>query len=175
MPKHSAGILFYRFRNNDLEVFLVHPGGPFWTRKDKSAWSIPKGEVGEEEESLAAAKREVAEEAGIELKAPLMRLGALKQANGKIVHAWAAEQTCDPDSITSNTFTMEWPPKSGKTAEFPEIDRAAWYSTRTARAKLHKGQKGFIDKLRAALGLPPEDAGGETGQDNHDPKQGELF
>lgn len=158
MAANSAGILLYRFREGDLEVFLVHPGGPFWARKDKAAWSIPKGEFEEGEDPLDAAKRELAEETGIQLDSPLIDLGVLTQPSRKIVHAWAACQDIAPASITSNTFTMEWPPKSGKFEEFPEIDRAAWFSTRAARGKLHKGQVDFIDKLREALGLPPEDA-----------------
>jgi predicted NUDIX family NTP pyrophosphohydrolase len=157
MLKHSAGILFYRFRERNLEVFLVHPGGPFWARKDAAAWSIPKGEFEEGEDPLNAAKRELAEERGIHLDSPLIDLGVLTQTSRKIVHIWAACQDIEPSSITSNTFTLEWPPRSGKLEEFPEIDRAAWFSTRVARDKLHKGQVDFIDKLREALGLPPED------------------
>jgi predicted NUDIX family NTP pyrophosphohydrolase len=157
MLKQSAGILLYRFRENDLEVFLVHPGGPFWAGKDKGAWSIPKGEYEQGQNPLEAAKREIAEETGIELDSPLIDLGELRQPSRKIVHAWAASQDCDPSGITSNTFTMEWPPKSGKHMEFPEIDRGAWYSTGVAKSKLHKGQVGFIDKLRGMLGLPPEE------------------
>ena len=158
MPKHSAGILLYRFREGNLEVFLVHPGGPFWARKDRAAWSIPKGEYEEGEDPLEAAKREFAEETGIELNSPLIDLGELRQPSGKIVHAWAASQDCDPSGIRSNTFTMEWPPNSSKLQEFPEIDRGAWYPTGVAKSKLHKGQVAFIDKLRKIIGLPPEEA-----------------
>ena len=157
MPKYSAGILLYRFRDGILEVFLVHPGGPFWARKDRAAWSIPKGEYQEGEDPLDAAKRELAEETGTQLDSPPIDLGELRQPSGKIVHAWAASQDCDPSAIRSNTFTMEWPPKSGKLQEFPEIDRAAWYPTSVAKSKLHKGQAGFVYKLREMLGLPPEE------------------
>ena len=153
MQKHSAGILLYRFRERNLEIFLVHPGGPFWARKDKAAWSIPKGEFDEGEDPLEAAKRELAEETGIQIASQLIDLGKLQQPSRKIVHAWAACQDIDPALITSNTFTMEWPPNSGKIQEFPEIDRGAWYSTREAKDKIHKGQVIFIDKLREALGL----------------------
>lgn len=151
MAKHSAGILLYRFRESKLEVFLVHPGGPFWARKDEGAWSIPKGESEEGEDPLVAAKRELTEETGIALNSSLIDLGELRQPGGKIVHAWAAAQDCDPSEIRSNTFEVEWPPKSGKFREFPEVDRGAWYTLSAARKKLHKGQRGFIDKLRQKL------------------------
>ena len=156
MAKQSAGILLYRIREGKLKVFLVHPGGPFWAKKDKAAWSIPKGEYEEGEDPLDAAKRELTEETGISLDCPLIDLGELRQPSRKLVRAWAAEHDCDPTAITSNTFSMEWPPKSGKQQEFPEIDRAAWYSTPVARTKLHKGQVGFLDKLMESLGLPEE-------------------
>jgi predicted NUDIX family NTP pyrophosphohydrolase len=152
MAKHSAGVLLYRFREGRLEVFLVHPGGPFWARKDEGAWSIPKGEYEDGEDPLEAAKRELTEETGIELNAPLIDLGELRRPGGKIVRAWAAAQDCDPSGIRSNTFEMEWPPNSGKLRKFPEIDRGAWYTPSDARKKLHKGQAGFIDKLREKLG-----------------------
>lgn len=154
--KQSAGILLYRQTSTGLEVFLVHPGGPFWAKKDKAAWSIPKGEYEEGEAPLDAAKRELTEETGIKIDGPLLDLGELRQPSSKVVRAWATEQDCDPSSISSNTFTLEWPPKSGKQQEFPEIDRADWFPTSIARVKLHKGQVGFIDKLRESLGLPDE-------------------
>jgi predicted NUDIX family NTP pyrophosphohydrolase len=153
MPKHSAGILLYRFKEGNLEVFLVHPGGPFWARKDMGAWSIPKGEYEEGEDPVKAAQRELAEETGIELNSPLIDLGELRQPSGKVVHVWAAAHDCDPSKIHSNTFKMEWPPKSGKLQEFPEVNRGAWYATTVAKSKLHKGQAGFIDTLREMLGL----------------------
>ncbi len=147
MPKCSAGILLYRFREGNLEVFLVHPGGPFWASKDEGAWSIPKGEYEEGEDAMEAAKRELTEETGVELNTPLIDLGELRQPSGKIVHSWAVAQDCDSSKIHSNTFKMEWPPNSGKLQEFPEVDRSAWYSTTAAKSKLHKGQTGFIDEL----------------------------
>jgi predicted NUDIX family NTP pyrophosphohydrolase len=153
MSKHSAGILLYRFKEGNLEVFLVHPGGPFWARKDMGAWSIPKGEYEEGEDPVEAAQRELAEETGIELNSPLIDLGELRQPSGKVVHVWAAAQDCDPSEIHSNTFKMEWPPKSGKLQEFPEVDRGAWCTAPVAKSKLHKGQAGFTDTLRKMLGL----------------------
>jgi predicted NUDIX family NTP pyrophosphohydrolase len=162
MPKDSAGILLYRFRKGILEVLLVHPGGPFWAKKDRAAWSIPKGEYEEGEDPLDAAKRELAEEAGIRVDSPLIDLGELRQPSGKIVHAWAAGQDCDPSRIRSNTFKMEWPPKSGRLQEFPEIDRAAWYSTAVAKSKLHKGQAAFIDKLITVLDMPHDETNQRT-------------
>ena len=154
--KQSAGILPYRFTDGRLEVFLVHPGGPFWAKKDKAAWSIPKGEYEKGEDPLAAARREVLEETGISLDGPLLDLGELRQPSRKVIRAWAVEHDCDPSKISSNTFTLEWPPKSGKQQEFPEIDRAEWFPIPVARIKLHTGQVGFIDKLLEALGLPDE-------------------
>ena len=153
MNKKSAGILLFRLKNNKLEVMLVHPGGPFWAKKDEGAWSIPKGEYEQGEDPAEAAKRELAEETGVELNSSLIELGELRQPSGKIVHAWAANQDCDPSEIRSNTFEMEWPPNSGKLQMFPEVDRGGWFTTTGARSKLHKGQAGFIDKLRQILGL----------------------
>jgi len=147
MPKQSAGILMYRRRGSAVEVLLVHPGGPFWRKKDMGAWSIPKGEHDTEENALEAARREFKEETGSEPEGDLVPLGAVKQSGGKTVHAWAIEGDCDPSKIRSNAFSMEWPPKSGKTQSFPEIDRAAWFSVEDARGKLHKGQVPFLDRL----------------------------
>ena len=118
MAKRSAGILMYRFQGDRVEVFLAHPGGPYWAKKDKAAWSIPKGEFSAEEEPLAAAKREFEEETGTEINGPFLELGELRQPNGKVVHVWAVEGDSDPESIVSNTFEMEWPPKSGKFQSF---------------------------------------------------------
>ncbi len=147
MPKESAGLLLFRRRAGELEVFLVHPGGPFWAKKDQAAWSIPKGEFSSGEEPLAAARREFAEETGFTPAGPCRALGPHKQPGGKIVHAWAVEADCDPAAIRSNTFTMEWPPRSGRKQEFPEIDRAAWFPLAAARAKIHKGQVAVLDAL----------------------------
>lgn len=147
MAKLSAGLLMYRFRDNTLEVFIVHPGGPFWKGKDDGAWSIPKGEYEEGEDPLEAAKREFMEETGIVANGLFKPLSTLKQPSGKKITAWAYEGDCDPSLVKSNTFTIEWPPRSGKQAEFPEIDKAAWFAVSVARQKLLKGQVGFIDEL----------------------------
>ena len=142
----------FRRRSTAVEIFLVHMGGPFWARKDAGAWSIPKGEYEPGEAPLAAAKREFQEETGFTPRGELIPLGEVKQASGKIVTAWAFEGDCDPAQIRSNTFSMEWPPKSGKSREFPEVDRADWFPLDAARGKLLKGQLGFLDRLVASLG-----------------------
>lgn len=155
MPRKSAGLLLYRRNPGDsgLEVLLVHPGGPFWRNKDEGAWSIPKGEFGDHEEPLTAAKREFEEETGA--AAPdgkYLKLETVKQAGGKIVHAWAVEGDFDPANLRSNTFRQEWPPKSGKVQEVPEIDRAEWCSTETARTKILASQIGLVDELLTISG-----------------------
>jgi predicted NUDIX family NTP pyrophosphohydrolase len=148
VPRRSAGLLLYRFRDEDLEVLVVHPGGPFWTKKDDGAWSIPKGEYDVGEEPLAVAEREFEEELGQTAAAGTRRdLGELDQSSAKRVHAWATEGDVDAQHITSNTFEMEWPPKSGSTVSFPEVDRAAWFSIPEARVKLLPGQVGFLERL----------------------------
>lgn len=148
MTKHSAGILMFRFRDSSLEVFLVHPGGPFWAKKDEGVWSIPKGEFNiDSEDPLEAAKREFEEETGFILEGDFIPLDTLKQSSMKIVHAWAVEGDCDAAKIKSNTFSMEWPPRSGKQQEFPEVDRAGWFDIETAKIKILKGQRPFIDRL----------------------------
>ena len=141
MPKLSAGLLLYRYRP-DLEVFLVHPGGPFWAKKDAGSWSIPKGEFAEGEDPLAAARREFTEETGFVAEGEFVALRQLKQKSGKIVHAWAVQMDCDPAVIRSNTFTF-------KGREFPEIDRAGWFAIPEARRKILAGQIGFLDQLAA--------------------------
>jgi len=151
MPRQSAGILLFRRSGDRLEVFLVHPGGPFWRNKDKAAWSIPKGEFGSGEDPLAAARREVREETGVDLDGKFLALTPRKQANGKIIYVWALEGECDPSAITSNEFSLEWPPKSGRLQEFPEVDRAQWFDLPAAREKIHKGQIGFLDELEERL------------------------
>jgi predicted NUDIX family NTP pyrophosphohydrolase len=148
--KASAGLLLYRWRA-DLEVFLVHPGGPFWAKKDAGAWSLPKGEYAEGEDPLQAAKREFAEETGFLIDGEFRRLEPLKQRGGKIVHAWAVESDCDASKIRSNLFSMEWPPKSGRIQEFPEVDRAQWFNIPEARKRILASQLGFIDQLMAIL------------------------
>ena len=150
--KRSAGLLLYRKRDGALEVFLVHPGGPFWAKKDAGAWSIPKGEIDEGEDPLAAAKREFAEETGLRPDGELVALAPIRQKGGKVVLAWAIEGDCDARAIKSNVFSMEWPPKSGKMAEFPEIDRAEWFSLDEARRRINPGQLPLIDELQEISG-----------------------
>ncbi len=148
MAKRSSGILLFR-RTGELEVLLVHPGGPFWAKKDLGAWSIPKGEHDAEEEALAAALREFAEETGSTPDmGELEDLGTVRQKSGKVVQAWALAGDLDADAIRSNTFTMEWPPRSGRQAEFPEVDRAAWFSLDEARERILPAQAAFLDRLR---------------------------
>src|SRR5438132_5709551 len=143
--KRSAGLLLYRHRSQGLEFFLVHPGGPFWAKKDAGAWSIPKGLYEEGEPPLDAAKREFAEETGLSVDGDFIPLGEFKQPGGKIISAWMVEADCDAAAVRSNLFAIEWPPRSGKTAEFPEIDRACWFSPAAAMAKILHGQKPIID------------------------------
>jgi predicted NUDIX family NTP pyrophosphohydrolase len=144
MAKHSAGLLVYRLRHGGLEVFLVHPGGPFWRNKDLGAWSIPKGEFANDEDPLEAAKREFREETGFNADGHCVPLQPVKQPSGKIVHAWALEGDYDPAAVRSNTFTLEWPPNSGKTIEVPEIDHADWFVMEVAKGKILPGQYGFL-------------------------------
>jgi predicted NUDIX family NTP pyrophosphohydrolase len=146
MAKQSAGLLMYR-RRGELEVFLVHPGGPFWAKKDTGAWSIPKGEYRPGDDPLAAARREFREETGFSVAGEFTPLTPLKQPSGKIIQAWAVEGDCDAGAIRSNTFTLEWPPRSGRQQEFPEVDRAGWFTLTAAREKIIKGQVGFLDEL----------------------------
>jgi predicted NUDIX family NTP pyrophosphohydrolase len=151
MGKQSAGLLLYRHRQEKLEVFLVHPGGPFWVNKDAGVWSIPKGEHGPEENPLAAARREFNEETGFTAAGPFLPLTSLKQKSGKLIQAYACEGEVDPGKLTSNTFPLEWPPHSGQTKEFPEVDRAAWFSLEEAAEKIHPGQAGFLQELLERL------------------------
>jgi predicted NUDIX family NTP pyrophosphohydrolase len=147
MAKLSAGLLPFRKVNGQLEVFLVHPGGPFWARKDEGAWSLPKGEYSENQDPLEAAKKEFVEETGLEADGVFLPLGESRQPSGKTVVAWAVERDLDAGAIKSNPFSMEWPPKSGKKQEFPEVDRGGWFSLSEARTKILKGQVTFIDRL----------------------------
>jgi predicted NUDIX family NTP pyrophosphohydrolase len=149
--KGSAGLLLYRWQRGDLEVFLVHPGGPFWAKKDYNAWSLPKGEFAEGEDPLQAAKREFREETGFDIEGKFRRLEPVRQAGGKIVHAWAIEADCDPRELTSNTFSIEWPPKSGRIQQFPEVDRAEWFPYDETRRRILKSQLPLLDQLAAAL------------------------
>ncbi len=161
MPKLSAGILLYR-SPEAIEVFLVHMGGPYWAKKDEGAWSIPKGEYSEDEDALDAAKREFKEETGFEIEGVFVQLKTLRQKSGKRVSAWAVEGDLDASKVKSNTFEMEWPPKSGKIAEFPEIDRAAWFSIQDAKRKILKGQAGFLDELCDRRGIILRSEAAET-------------
>ena len=147
MPAHSAGVLAYRRTREDLEVLLVHPGGPYFRSKDFGAWSIPKGEFTRDEPAELAARREFAEELGVALTMPLVALGSVKQRGGKIVEAFAAETDLDVTDIVSNTFEIEWPPRSGRIASFPEVDRAAWFSLTEARARINPAQAALLDRL----------------------------
>jgi predicted NUDIX family NTP pyrophosphohydrolase len=147
MKRPSAGLLLHRDGPSGLEVFLVHPGGPFHARKDEGAWSIPKGEIGEGEGSFDAARREFTEETGFPAPTTAVPMTPVRQAGGKTVHAWAARGNVDPTLLESNTFTMEWPPKSGRTASFPEVDRGAWFDLATARRKINPGQVPLLDEL----------------------------
>jgi predicted NUDIX family NTP pyrophosphohydrolase len=151
MPKHSAGLLLFRWRQGVLEVLLVHPGGPFWEGKDEGAWSIPKGEYPPDEDPLAAAYREFQEETSCTATGEAIPLISLRQPSGKIIFAWALEGDCDAAAIRSNTFSLEWPPCSGRRQEFPEVDRAAWFPLEAARKKIIKGQAGFLEELEEVL------------------------
>jgi len=150
--KASAGILLFRERAGRLEVLLAHPGGPYWAKKDAGAWTIPKGEIAEDEEPLAAAQREFEEETGARVEGEPLPLTPRRQPGGKLVHAWAMRGDLDPAAVRSITFTMEWPPRSGRQQAFPEVDRAAWFRLPDARGKILKGQAPFLDELERLLG-----------------------
>lgn len=147
--------MLYRGARDGLEVFLVHPGGPLWAGRDDGAWSIPKGEFDEGEDALEAAKREFGEETGLSVAGPFQPLEPVRQPSGKLVYAWAARSDADAGAIKSNTFAMEWPKGSGRTLEFPEVDRAGWFPVAGARRKLLKGQVPFVDQLQRYLSLRP--------------------
>jgi predicted NUDIX family NTP pyrophosphohydrolase len=152
MPVRSAGILLYRRSAGAIELLLVHPGGPFWARKDDGAWSIPKGEHADGEDPLDCARREFEEETGtVPPVGALVALGEVRQRSGKHVSAWAAEGDLDADAVRSNTFTVEWPPRSGRMQEFPEVDRAGWFAPDDARRALVPAQAEFVDRLVAHL------------------------
>ena len=151
MPRQSAGLLLYRRSQGRLEVVLVHPGGPVWKTKDQGAWSIPKGEAAEADDLFETAVRELREETGFDATGPAVALPPVKQAGGKTVHAWAMEAELDADAIVSNTFTMEWPPRSGRMQEFPEVDRAAWFDVTEARRRINAGQVPLLDALEERL------------------------
>jgi len=145
MPQRSAGLLIDRLTSGVFEFLLVHPGGPFWARKDEGAWSIPKGLIDENEDGLAAARREAEEELGVAIDGDFQPLGSYRQPGGKIVTAWSVESDVDTDAVKSNFFTMEWPPRSGSMKEFPEVDKAGWFALPVAGVKILKGQRAMLD------------------------------
>jgi predicted NUDIX family NTP pyrophosphohydrolase len=152
MPARSAGILLYRWRGDQLEALLVHPGGPFWARRDLGVWSIPKGEYEPDEDPLTAARREFEEELGAQPpEGPAQELGEVRQAGGKLVRAWAIAGDLDASTTASNTFTLEWPPRSGKLVEVPEVDRAEWFTLERAREKINPAQAALLDRLRETV------------------------
>jgi predicted NUDIX family NTP pyrophosphohydrolase len=151
MPQTSAGLVMYRWSDGGLEVFLVHPGGPFWAKKDEGSWSIPKGLVGEDEDKLEAAKREFVEETSILPSEPWIDLGEIRQKSGKNVYGWAFEGNCDSTQVKSNTFTLEWPPKSGQMKQFPEIDKGEFFSLPIALRKINQNQAEFLKRLEKHL------------------------
>ena len=157
MPKRSAGLLMYRIRNRRIEVFLAHPGGPFWETKDKGAWTIPKGQFFDGEEPLDAAKREFQEETSFIPNGEFLSLGTIRQLSGKLVEAWAFEGDCDPNELSSITCEVEWPPRSKRMIEVPEVDRGKWFSVDDAREAILAAQKPFLASLCEALGC--DDAG----------------
>jgi predicted NUDIX family NTP pyrophosphohydrolase len=155
MPAISAGLLLYRRRDPGAEVFLVHPGGPYWAKKDDSAWSVPKGLVDPHEDELTGARREFREETGFDANGRGREhdLGVFRQPSGKRLHIWAVEGDCDPAALSSNLFEMEWPPKSGRTQRFPEVDRGAWFDRAQALLKIVKGQRPILERFYAEFGF----------------------
>ncbi|MGC1460018.1 MAG: NUDIX domain-containing protein [Steroidobacteraceae bacterium] len=154
----SAGLLLYRRRDSFVEVFLVHPGGPYWAGKDEAAWSVPKGVVNPHEEELACAQREFQEETGFDLPGggPVHDLGTFRQPSGKRLHVWAVAGDCNPADVSSNSFQLEWPPKSGRSAAFPEVDRAGWFDQQQALRKITRGQRPIIEEFYLDLiPMPP--------------------
>jgi predicted NUDIX family NTP pyrophosphohydrolase len=151
MPRISAGLLMYRMKDGALQVLLAHPGGPYFAKKDDGEWTIPKGEPDTGEDLLPAARREFTEETGLAAAGPFIPLAPVQQKGGKVVHSWAFAGDCDPTTLKSNNFAMEWPPKSGRQQEFPEIDRAEWFDLATARKKIKEGQEGLIEELSAIV------------------------
>ncbi|HKH60519.1 MAG TPA: NUDIX domain-containing protein [Flavitalea sp.] len=151
MVNQSAGILLYRRKSNRIELFLVHPGGPFWQKKDQGAWTIPKGEFTDNEEALEAARREFEEETGVALSGNFIELTPVKQKAGKLIYAWALEGDVDASNIFSNSFKIEWPPKSGRYKEFPEVDKAEWFGKEQAKEKINPAQARLVDELLQKL------------------------
>jgi predicted NUDIX family NTP pyrophosphohydrolase len=159
MKQRSAGLLLHRWREAAPEFFLVHPGGPFWARKDEGAWSIPKGLHAGDEEPLDAAKREFREETGFPVSGDFVALGEFRQPGGKVISAWMVEADCDAAAVKSNLFVMEWPPKSGRMAEFPEVDRAGWFAPAEAFVKILRGQRPVLSRALEKLGLGRSETG----------------
>lgn len=153
MAKRSAGLLMYRTRGNELEVFLVHPGGPFWSHKDKGVWTIPKGEYEEGDDPLAAALREFQEETGFSAEGPFLELGSVRQKSGKIVTGWTCAGDLNADDLVSNTCEIEWPPRSGRRMEIPEVDRGGWFGRNEAREFLRPEQHALLERLETAQAL----------------------
>jgi predicted NUDIX family NTP pyrophosphohydrolase len=153
----SAGLLLYRRRGSSAQIFLVHPGGPYWAKKDDGAWSVPKGIVDPDEDELAGARREFLEETGldVDVSAHLRDLGTFPQPSGKRLRIWAVEGDCNPEDLSSNMFELEWPPKSGRVAQFPEVDRGGWFDREQALRKIIKGQRPVIEKFYVELGTLP--------------------
>jgi predicted NUDIX family NTP pyrophosphohydrolase len=151
MPKQSAGLLLYRRNGNGIEVFLVHPGGPYWSKKDLGAWSIPKGEYTDDEEPLTAAKREFLEETGFTVDGEFVPLGSIRQTGGKVVSVWALEGNCDPEKLVSNFCQMEWPPRSGRKIDIPEVDRGDWFSLTEAQARILPSQSPMLARLAESV------------------------
>jgi len=152
--KRSAGLLLYRKRQGELEVFLVHPGGPLWAKKNQGAWTLPKGEYQAEEDPLSAAQREFQEETGFLASGPFLALGSVRQKSGKIVIAWAFEGDCDPTQLISNTCSIEWPPRSGRTMEIPEVDRGQWFRLTDAHQHIREEQRPLLEALVERLAAP---------------------
>jgi predicted NUDIX family NTP pyrophosphohydrolase len=152
MPKLSAGLIMYRRQGADLQVFLIHPGGPFWANRDTGVWSIPKGEHNGSEAPLDAARREFHEETGFSAHGPFVELGSIRQASGKVVTAWGFEGDCNPADLSSNLCTVEWPPRSGRMLEIPEVDRGGWFSIAQAEERIMPAQKPFLARLLASIG-----------------------
>lgn len=171
MEKKSSGILLYRLINHFLEVLLVHPGGPFWVKKDLNSWSIPKGEFTDEEDPFQAARREFEEEIGTSLSGNFIELTPVQQKSGKRVYCYACEGDIDPKIIRSNTFEIEWPPKSGDNQTFPEIDRGEWFSVSEGKIKINESQSAFIDELIEKLKLPKDQISKESNNTNFDRAQ----
>ncbi len=166
MTKLSAGLLMFRRMSDKIEVLLLHMGGPFWEKKDTGAWSLPKGEYAEGEDAFTTALREFEEETGLRPEGEFISLGQIRQPSGKVVTAWAFESDCDPTTIKSNLFSMEWPKGSGRMQEFPEVDRGEWFTFGVARRKIFKGQVGFLERLAEKLGCPmPAEAAAIEGDD----------